>query len=296
MTLEQAIINVYVSTYEQSDLNPYAGAVIDLASAGAVELTAAINRATNIVSTWKFPNGYRPRFKSTEGHKIVQTYDNVEFLLGDQSLASGDRVVIVGVPPNNMDDYYAGWTIVIDGETYYGVQSVGSVVTLDRDRPPIIQGLPCTMYQKRLYIGTDISLPQYIAIRSIYDMKNKQEFERVVDSDDVLFSFGSFGIPSTYAVDNNAIVFDQALSGQLTLGIRYWKYPRPCAALTDVIDLPEAFHDAVSLVARADIFQRIGEVQNSYSTWKKAEALMANLRAQFEFESESYDSRLYPKE
>jgi len=64
MTLEEALIEVYESTDEQSDLDIYnGGSTVDLSCRGSLRIQGLLQRAQDAVSVWKFPGGRRLRFR-----------------------------------------------------------------------------------------------------------------------------------------------------------------------------------------------------------------------------------------
>jgi len=319
MDTSELIINLYEGTYEQDDLVPYdAAGAIDLTLPGSVKLLQAINRATRTVSTWKFPNGERNRLASSHGQAFVTTPETGYDYLNDDpteatSAAAGwimPAGTTMGLRTINLpasapfighpDNYYAGWLLYFyDDVSYLVISSTGVSVTLLVPLAEDRTGHPFRLHPTSLTIGgqagVDLYLPQYIAIKNIHDFSSGFAVERANGNQTFPTAYQSVGAPTTWYVENNKIYFNSALMQPISLLIHYWKFPRPVTALGEMVDLPESFHEVVLLLAKSEIFRRVGEVAEADSAFRNASHLMMTLRTEADMTQDLSDSRLYPE-
>ena len=319
MLTTEMIQNLYEGSYEQDELNPYdaAGNIVDTVP-GAVALIRYINRAIKIISTWKFPNGTRIRFRANHGLAYASTpetgYDFLEddetgalsyaagFVLPIDAIIAGLlRYVTLPVAFTHDDDYYKGWILKFpDNVEYFVTGSVGNVLTLDSDIDTMYNNYPFILHPTNLTVGDGtnyaINLPGFISVNDVYDRTASSEMSRAVTQDFLDSAETSIGTPTQYSVYGNRLYFDTALQSPRNLRIRYWKYPRMITTVANTVDLPEAFHEAVFLCAKEELLRRIGEATEAYATHKTLESMMINLRTEADFEQDNAHSRLYPEE
>ena len=319
MTIVELVKNLYEGSYEQDELVPYnALGVIDEAVPGCADIIGYINRAISIVSTWKFPNGTRIRFKANNGMRYVTTPDTgYQYLQNDPtgaaSLAAGFVLAADAIAPtalhqvtlpaqfNRVEDYYKGWILAFpDNIRYFITSSDGATIYLENAIDIAYNNYPFMLHPTILSIGeyadNAIYLPEFISLASLYDRTNGAAVLRKEPSDNTDGAETTIGNPSSYELYGSDLYFDVALREQVTLRVRYWKYPAPIVTVNDRIELPRAFHDAIYLCAKTDLLRRIGEATEAYASWRSLEELMITLRSELDFEQEAGDSRLYPED
>lgn len=320
MTVEEMVINLYEGSYEQDELVPYnALGTIDDTIVGFTKLVGFINRAIKVVSTWKFPNGVRIQFKANNGLAFVSTpetgyAESLADLDGAASIAAGfqlpvnsivagePRQIILPVAMSRRDGFYNNAVIVLrDGTSHFILNSFGEYLALETNVDPTYDNYPFRIHQTNFTIGSnpalhEFHLPEFISIQDIYDKTNSAELSRNTSQSFLDGAEKNIGTPSIYTVFGDRIYFDSALQQATTYRIRYWKYARSVNLLSDSFDLPEAFHEAIYLCAKAELLRRIGEATESYAAWRSLEATMITLRNEADFEHENARARVYPEE
>lgn len=319
MTTEEMIQNLYEGSYEQDELNPYNGlGVITEVVPGCRDLIKFINRATRIVSTWKFANGIRIRFKSNNGIAYVRTpetgksywdmdgtgqtsYDH-GFVLPSDAIALPDSYVVhLPLSFDKTDNYYRGYVLTtIRTGSYFVVNSHGNVLELDR-RINAAEGNSDVFYlcPTQLTVGDGpnyhFDLDGFISVVDIFDREANYELQQTRSHEFPTRPETTTGAPAEYYHYGDRLYFDKCIDNERSVMVRYYRYPQMVTRVADRIDLPEAFHDAVFLAAKSELLRRIGEATEAYAAWESLKSLMITLRTELDFEHENDSARIYPE-
>jgi hypothetical protein len=296
MTFEDAIIEIYESSDEQSDLSPYTGSLVDLASEGAKRIRRAIVRAQDAIATWKLPNGHRVRFRELEDSALV----SIPVVGGDaQDLDDVNRVGIVPALRGDVTPY-AGRVLRFtdDGSTYFIVASTLAALTVAPALPANAGGRAFTIHTRSwIFNGLRANCALPWRLIETIDLTDTQT-QRVLGLSTVPTRFSetmrSVDVPTTFVKSGNGIILDSAPIDARVYVLRAMRYPNEPAELADELELPRAFHDAIVIHATHWALGRIGEGSRQIAVWNKLDRLMMTLRTQTDLETDYESGKMYP--
>lgn len=306
MTLGEALKEVYSTTDEQDDLSPYdADMNLDETVAGAVRLLQAFEMAAATIAFWRFPNGYRVRFRVLEDEEYVTT----PYLTSDVVGYDGGRGVQLSEAHNLLDTAGAHITFTSqDGtetfETIVSRWTNGALYPVQVASAPTLTDMTTATYVIRSSIYryvplTNLSVvPAFTMARkpiewlSFYDVDGQVELERGGYNEKYPLERMIAQDPTAWVHSGNSVIFNGAPDEKTYLA-RYVRMPVVgTEAADDLCDLPEQFHDAVVQWTRHWAFSRGGDIVASRDAWQKLDKLMATLRSQFDIETDYGESRL----
>lgn len=293
MTLEEAIFEVYTRTDEQSDLDPYVGGVIELASSGAALIQRALNQAQRVISTWKFPNGTRIRFRVNQREALVHTlYPSVTILAWDLN-----KTLTWNVPEAANNHYKFGvLELTIGGSKYEFLILNSTATTCLVDKVPvsdpsgIVGNIRFSRYEPNVSEGW--TMPFLINPIEIFDVESRTLIPRGTAKDTFSTLIMNAGTPTQWNPDGSYIIFNSAPQEVRYLNIRYFGYPPELTQLTDTFYLPEAFHEAIVQWACWWAYRRISENASAYAQLRTLNDLMSTLRTEVDFDHDTDSGRL----
>lgn len=276
MTLEEALIEVYEATDEQSDLNIYDGTgSVSMNMTGSKRIAELLRRAQNAISVWKFPSGRRLRFRiGTKSIVKMATPIDFEFApLGPTTLQ-----VVGAQDPAQLPDIS---TIFIDGAAYPVLAWAGGIVTL-----AIPHGLTGTIVAPWATQYVDLGVNDLIGVIGVYDTVDRFALGRGSDYDN--FTDGAFaqGTPASYTPTASGFVLDVCPSDARTYIVRYQRYPKFPQALSDSFELPVSTHDAICEYAKYTANLRIGKSEAAQMAWSKTLSLLSSIRLEADMEED----------
>lgn len=293
MTLEEAIVEVYTRTDEQSDLDPYVGGVVSLAAPGALLIRNALNQAQRVVSTWKFPNGIRIRFRANHKEALVySSYPAVTILGWDLN-----KTLTWNVPNATDNAYRLGvLELTIGGASYEYLilESTATTCLIDAVPPSDPSGVVGNVRFTRFIPNSTVgwTSPHFITPIEFLDIKSRSLLTRGTSKDSFSSSLMNSGTPSQWNVDGPFVVFDAAPQEVRYYLMRYYGYPTEVVNLTDSFELPEAFHEAIVQWACWWAYRRISENTSAYAQMRTLSDLMILLRTETDFNQDTDPGRL----
>lgn len=293
MTLEEAILEVYTRTDEQSDLDPYVGGVVSLTAPGALLIRNALNQAQRVISTWKFPNGVRMRFRANRRESLVYSlYPSVTILGWDSN-----KTLTWAVAGAADSAYRFGvLELEISGTSYeYLILDSTATTCLIGAAPPsdpsgIVGNVRLSRYEPNVSPGWIAD--DYISPIEFLDISSRTILSRGQSRDSFSTSLLNSGSPSQWTIDGPFVVFNAAPQEQQYFLMRYYGYPAEVTSLTDSFALPEAFHEAIVQWACWWAYRRISENTSAYAQMRTLSDLMSILRTEADFDQDTDSGRL----
>ena len=289
MTLGEALTEVYDTTDQQNDLDP-------TTAAGRTRVLGALTRAAAIVSTWKFPDGYRLRFRSLEARAFVVT----PWLTGIvQAHVPGSRTVELDAGAAAHD--LQGWSLDVPGAGFKSlvVAQAGAVVTIADapDAATVLVFQDYTLSRAQVSFGTGVdevvASPRPVEILGVYNVATKATLERGYGLERFRDTMADRGDPSVWVKFGHGFVLDLAPDEAKTYMVDYFHYPVMGVADNDELcALPEAFHEAIVQWARYWAFDRGGDVLASHEALSKLEKDLRCLRTEDDIGSDYADGRI----
>jgi len=294
MTLEEAIVEVYEATDEQSDLDPYVSGTMSLTTTGATRIMGLLNRAQDAIATWKFPNGRRLRFRCLEDTAVVTmtvpTYNAVS--------DSTDGIVTFAGGFDGTGNAYAGWIALHDDSPYVIVGSNVDSITIAGPTLPVVTAADAVKLTKQYWSlkgdGADVTMPwRLIEVVEMYDIGNDMPLSVGLSRDRGAMTTLGAGDVGEWVNAQKGVRFDVAPDATVHFIVRGYRYPTAVAALSDAFEIPEAFHEAICEYAKYTANSRIGKIDNAAMAWARCEKLMFSLRTEDDIESDFLEGRMY---
>lgn len=295
MTLSEMIREVWEMAGEPSDLRPTTAGVVDLATTGAQRIRDALNNAARVVSTWKFPQGPRVRFREMEDFVDFTS----SFLTDTLPAGQSSPYSIISLPASFglTDNQYDDWILTVNGASrrvLYNVVITGTnYAYMSSPFPTDPSGLTCTMSRQTYQMSTTGTLGityaySPIEVTQVYDLADGGELE--IGDQKTKIVEAVIGTPGSYIKVSRGFTFDVAPSEERKYRVYLYRYPVEMTQLTDECELPEAFHEAVILRALWWAYRRMQENADAYSVKRDLDDLLARLRTSIDFESEVHNA------
>ena len=284
MTLEEALVEVYEATDEQSDLEIRSGGVVSLATTGSLRLQGLLKRAQNAIALWKFPGGRRLRFRFMHDSALVAPQVLAATFDSGGSFPGNVAGLIAPVVTTNQ---LSGATLFVDDLPFPVVSNTSSSVTVAKTfaDDPIDSDASFTWQKLTVAVaGKDI-----IQVTGIYDIENEVQLERAGDKERFASGMLEKGLPASYLPVVGGLLFDVCPEESTYFKVYFQRYPIMPAALASSFELPEAFHDAVCEYAKYTANMRIGKSESAQMAWGRLQSLMASLRQEADLEEDSID-------
>lgn len=295
MTLQEMIREVWEMISEPSDLDPYIGGNIDLASTGAQRIRDAINNAQRVVASWKFPAGPRLRFRELED-KINFTSEVLTGTLDAGSVSPYTTVTFTGTTAAS--GYYDDWVLTVGGSS---VRVTSSILTAPTTQTlylapgftfdPSSTAFTLARQSYRLTVAGDEGIAyanSLLEIGQLFDITESSELD--IEDTKLKPVETVTGTPGTFIKISKGFTFDVAPDAEHSYQLFVTRYPLDLTALTDECELPEAFHEAVILRAIWWGYRRYQENADAYSVKRDLDDLLARLRTSYDYESETHNA------
>lgn len=296
MTAQEAIIEVYETLGEPSDLPIYAaGGVFNIAAAGSIRILAALNRAQDYVATYKLPttaNGRPLYFRALEGRATFE-FKSVAGDVATQTDTTLKSVALGTTLSASAANRFNLWIAKFEDESVRRVLRhtvVGGIGTLILDNPldtALTGGEDITLFCPVYALGVgedDIPVDDRIfEILRISDLTSGSDFEYTTTR--LQTTGASLATPSAWSKLGNRVMFDAADDDAAhSYEVSYVRYPASAVDASDEFELPLAFHAAIVLWATRWGFQRMMESTNAYAIKKDFEDVMRTAQTQIDAE------------
>lgn len=283
MTLEEALLEVYEATDEQSDLDIYDGASVSLTAAGSVRIRRLLDRAQNAIAVWKFPGGRRLRFRFMQDTLITATAPATYKADSGGSFPGSSVLLTTAVTNDLLRDAVA---LFADGSTMQVVTNVGGTVqmagTVAAD--PADQDLVFMWQQLAV---TPPAGKRLIQVTGLYDVADGVELERAGDRDRMWGP--TLAVPTAYRPVAGGVLLDAVWNEARFYRVAYQRLPMMPTTLGGSFELPEAFHDAVVEYAKYTACMRIGKSESAQMAWSRVQMMLASLRQEADLEEDLVD-------
>lgn len=284
MTVQEALEDVYENTNEQDDLAPYTADVFDLTSPGALKLLRVFKRAAQVLSTWKFTDGRRLRFRNTETEDIA----TITPLSGATTQTVWPAsTLLLGAGLDGTNNAYAKRLFVLDDTAHFVVGSALLTVTLG----DVVSAAPQSAAFKLLerdfdYVSLGLSRKPVDFI-GVYDVTNDAPITKADSNERFQSNSKSFGTPTQFTRIGDTLRFDQFIDTQTSYLVRYIRYLELGVLEVDPLcECPEAFHDVLLLWVMHWALRRDGDFTGAAQSWNEMLALIDRLRPQADFDAD----------
>jgi hypothetical protein len=293
MTVEDAILEVYEGSNEQDDLSPYANGAFSLATTGAQKILAAFARGAKILSTWKFGNGFRLRFRVLEQEDFVSSY----VISGYTSQASYPTyTMLLQSNHNGSDNAFRGMLFTLDGIDYTIIASTAEEVTLAMsiDVAPTSAAYTIAKRDYAYGVAPDWALTHRpVEFIDIYDVTNQAAVESTTEFERFSENSQSSGTPAQFTRSGSSLRFDVFPTAVAAYRVRYIRYAQiGTEAESEICDLPQAFHEPLCEWVRHWALNRDGDFTAASVSWQAFVSLMQSLRLQADFINDYEGRRL----
>lgn len=318
MTVQEIMTKTFQLAGEPSDLCPFTvpgdPTTFDptLALAGSLPLLGWINEAMIRIANWEDADGTIVRFAHLRKSMYFKT---LAVKAGDVISGTSDTIEIDAFNPLNRVGQFNGWVVevtnTVTGEVQIrlvvkttGVLAANSVLTVHRDWDTV-PDLTCTY---RLYKRYFPFVPSPVAtsvddygiegdpvneihdILKLKDLNSLSELSTPKRTETFSATVLTKGIPTEFKFENGGILFNTPWDQNRSYEILYYANPRPLSAVTDRIEFPAPFHEAIKLWAVHMIQMRDQDFNGAYATKRETQELMRTLRLQGEFNHEQENS------
>lgn len=306
MNVQEMMTKVFQLAGEPSDLCPYNTpgdpATFDLTFAvpGSSQLLAWINQALVRIANWKYGDETILRFRHLRKSMF---FKHKPEMTGSVVAGAADTVSIAGFAPANAVNQFNGWIIVVTHSvtgvvqkrlvvSTAGVGAVDSVLQVHQDWDSVPDALCTYALYKRFYtfvpapvagtvdeymISGDIvnEIGDVIGVR---DLVSNSDLQQAPQGERFTSTQLSLAIPSMFSIDGKKLVFDSAWNQSRSYEILYYAHPILITSVSQAIDIPVPFHEAIVQWAVHSIQMREQDFNGAYATKRDLQELMQTLR------------------
>lgn len=293
MTLDEAAKKVFIGLGAGSDLNPYQsdGITFDTSSDGFTFILSWLNAGQRAISTWKFRNGMRVRFKELEN------YVDYSFVPISGTLPSGQaspyKTISLPAATGGVSNAFKDYVLTVGTESFYVLSSTTDSVTIQVGFTTDPSSKAFVLSPRHVDINTT-NFPRMLSVSDVQDYTNRASIVYTSRPMEILKLEASTGQPSRFTRFGKKFVFDVAPDADLQVRAYGYFYPEPLATdPTAELALPEAFHDCIVLYALYWGYRHNEENSSMAATWANLDNMMMALRSGFEFEQEG-EAKIIP--
>lgn len=285
MTLEEALVEVYESTDEQSDLDIYSGGVVSLTTAGSVKIKAWLERAQNTISVWKFPGGRRLRFRFMQDTMLAATAP-VTYKIDSGGTFPGSTIDVISSPAISSDSLRDAVALFADGTLMEIVTNTGNALAMAGEvaTDPADENL---VIMSRSLVVTPPGSKRLIQVTGVYDLEQDLVLERAGDRDRLWTV--ELAQPSSYKPVPGGIMFDSVWNEAKFYRIAFQRWPVMPTTLAGTFEVPLALHDAVVEYAKYTANMRIGKTESAQMAWARVQSILASVRQEADLEEDLVD-------
>lgn len=296
MTVQDILTEVYENIGEPSDLLPYTtpgdSSTFDITLAGSQRLLKWLNRASQVVSNWKFRDGRILRFRNLFTNTFFQTYVYTGTLTGGTS-----TTVVLPATASPVDDTYKGWVVEITDGTgegqkrfliaYDGDTLTGTVHSEWDTTPDSTSVVSLYKNFEKFVLSTETDAALHIplsatsemcTILKVRDLENQQDLVPRERGQFFTANLVESGIPTTYWEYGNSLYFELAVDEVRSYEIKYVKYPEVLSTAAQVPEIPIPFHEALSMWCTWNGHKRNRDSQLAYSVKRDLIDFMETMR------------------
>ena len=292
MTVEEILNEAWVTLGEPSDLLPFTydglGAVNGLTQAGT-EMLGKLNDAQLAIATWKFPDGMRLNFPELRDWFYIEAG-------GLSGTVDAGQVA----PFDDLAGDFTGTTgqiLTIGSESRLVLAGSATGAVLDSAFTVDPSGLAWASYKRVFSYSDAIGLPpgKPIALYGVYDFESRRRLSRFeTATEDFNQIAQGAGIPNLARIRGQKIIFDVAPSAG-RFAVEYFRQPTPLATIADESELPETYHEALTLYVEMWGFARMQENDSAYARKRDLEDFLRRRRMTDDLEDEKRVLKLTPK-
>jgi hypothetical protein len=271
LTAGTLIQKVWEELGEPSDLNP--------ATVGVPKLLDAVNDAQDVVAQWIDNRGRKCFFREMECEVRFSTLVETGTFTEE---ASGVAITLpVTVTP--VLGRFVRWVLTTGGETRdvvaSGVTGGRNVLTVASAFSNLLLDgifvLAKREYQLTGLDALDTGGQRLVEIQRIFDAETGTRLEEAASADQMMIV--SSGTPGTWRHRGSGIVLDAAPPAARMYIVHAVRLPTRVTEQTDIIELPDAFCQALHMHVVKWGYRRMQDFQAAYATKKEFEELMTRL-------------------
>jgi len=302
MTVFEVLDQAWLEAGEPSDLDAdFSIGTFDPISTAGVRMLRYVNNSIVRIGNWRFRDGRLLRLRSLLARKAFRTgYEN-EFTVTAAIALSGFQVD----PPQTLGtaDPYTGWVVEVTEGTGVGqvrlvvASSYGAVAGLvcsvNQDFDTALDATSVVQFRKNFVeflsatetntLGGNVVLNPVTALGDILkvrDLGTATDLTPTLRENLFTGNVLQSGTPSEYRIYGNRVYFDVAIDAETVYEILYLKQPAKVAVGTDVPELPEQYHEALTLWVTHNIQRMNQDYDKAYATKRELEDLMMMTREQ----------------
>ena len=272
MTAGILIQRVWEELGEPSDLSP--------ATVGVPKMLDAVNDAQDVVAQWIDNRGRKCFFRELEdSFRFSTLVENGTFT--DEALG-----VTVTLPATVAESLgrYQGWVLVVGSDVRDVVSSAvtggRNVLTLASALTAgILTGETFTLAKREYHLtgvdALDVDEMRIVEMVRVFDVETGIQLDEAASADQMMTP--TSGTPGLWRHRGSGLVFDAAPPVSRTYIVHVVRLPTRVLEQTDVLDLPDAFCQAVMMHVVKWGYRRMQDFQAAYATKKDFEDLMTRL-------------------
>jgi len=312
MTLKDIVIEVFEALGEPTDLDFWSDRdtqTVNTDSSGWKRLVDQVNSACMALSMWKWPTGRQVRMRFPYGEAILKPLILSGTLSGNTSMWS-----VTGLDAGfglHVDKLMVGQTSGAKGVVYWskdttllvaqvsGTFQSGETVKLYRRKFPwksVSSGYSLSSVDGIPYLPGQGSPLEIIGVR---DIGNQTQLDRSYRGDFLPTPEPNEGVPLTFDVLANGLVFDVWPTDGLLFNVQYMRGPRKLGYedSDEEPELPEQFHQGLVLWCEWWGLRRAQESNDAYSVKKDLDDFMARTRTEYDLQDEHAQGQItiYPE-
>lgn len=293
MTLGEAIVEVYESTDEQSDVDIGSKTAVDVSKSGSIKIMAYLKQAQDAISTWRRQDGRRLRFRSLVDEDLLRysVVENIIINSGGTFPSYSARIVaapgggtIVASSLAGLSMFFADLSLV-----YPVVNNTSSVATLAKEVSAaegalIVGEEPVFSGQK--WIPTLPNSKRLIQVVGVFDIDDEVQLERTSERDRFSSGMLKAGRPTKYIPIKGGVLFDICPEESIYYRVMYQRYPTMPTTIGQSFELPDQFHDPICEYAKYAMNMRIGKSENAMLALNRCNSIIMSLRLENDIEED----------
>lgn len=264
MTVEDMSVEIWELLGEPSDLVPgtldtNGNLTYDSTTTGGAKLLDWINRGVSRILSWKTKQGRISRFRDIDERVFFQGFE----VTGTASAGSASTLTLEA-GSSSVNDYYNGMVVSLtDGTgegqsrlvTDYNGSTLQVTVASDWETTPDATSeyaINKAFYRFRESTDADVAdnilvdaKDKILTVTMVKDLKDETELQYRVKGDTFVGSADETGTPNQWWIEGNGIRFDVAPEDDRWYEAHVRVLPEDVTTGTDVVQIPETFHEAV---------------------------------------------------